>query len=98
MTLINSVTGAYLIIGIYADDLLITEENTKEIEKVILMIKYWFRMKNLGEARNVLGMKILRKTQHLTLDQLEFAAKIAHEFYYEDIYILETSMEPTATV
>lgn len=98
MIMVNPRTGIHVVIGIYVDDLLITGENVEEIEKVIIKIKTEFKMKDLGEARNVLGMRILRNAQHLTLDQAKFAAEIVHEFYYSDGYIFETPIEPNATV
>lgn len=66
--MINKQTGIHIVIGFYVDDLLITREKDEEIEKVILKLKERFKMKDLGEARNVLGMRILREGSLLSLD------------------------------
>ncbi|MGI4816548.1 MAG: reverse transcriptase domain-containing protein [Janthinobacterium lividum] len=85
-----------VIIGIYVDDLLITGEDNEEIEKVIDQLKKRFPMKDLKEARNVLGMRVLRDGPLLSLDQAKYAAEIVREFYYEDGPIYDTPMDPSA--
>lgn len=66
--MINHKTGIHLAIGIYVNDLLITGEDEAEIEKVVNALKQRFKMKDLGQARNVLGMRVLRQGKILTLD------------------------------
>ncbi|KAI0995352.1 hypothetical protein K3495_g12828 [Podosphaera aphanis] len=89
-------SNAHIVIGIYVDDLLITGSNQEEIEKITLKIKNRFKMKDLGPARNVLGMRILRNGDKLSLDQSRYAAEIVHEFYYEDGLIYATPMATNA--
>lgn len=94
--LINHSTGVHIVIGVYVDDLLITGENETEIEKVVDKLKARFNMKDLKEARNVLGMRILRDGQKLSIDQARYAAEIVEEFYYDDAKIWSTPMDTHA--
>lgn len=75
---INSITG--VVIGIHVDDLLITGPNKNEAEKLKESLKVRFKMKDLGLARNVLGMRITRKGKYLTLDQSQYAQSIVRDF------------------
>ncbi|KAI1007805.1 hypothetical protein K3495_g412 [Podosphaera aphanis] len=88
--------NAHIVIRIYIDDLLITGGNQEEIEKIILKIKNRYKMKDLGPARNVLGMRILRNGDKLSLDQSRYAAEIVHEHYYEDGLMYATLMATNA--
>ena len=51
----------YTIIAVYVDDLLIATNNEENLR--LTKQKFWdkFKMKDLGEARNVLGMRIISK-------------------------------------
>lgn len=89
-------SGVHIVIGIYVDDLLITGENDEEIEKVIAKLKQRFKMKDLGLARNVLGMRILRDGDKLSLDQTRYAAEIVSDFYFENAPIYDTPMDHAA--
>ena len=43
---------------LYMDDMLITATNKKHVQKLKAQLKKEFDMKNLGEAKKILGMEI----------------------------------------
>ena len=67
--------GVLVVIGIYVDDILITGPSETANNKVAEQLMGRFEMKDLGEARNVLGIRIQRKGGLLSNDQSQYAAK-----------------------
>ena len=52
---------------LYVDDMLIASKDKNEINKLKLSLKSEFEMKDLGEARRILGMVIVRDRKHFEL-------------------------------
>ena len=50
---------------LYVDDMLIASKDQNEINKLKMLLKSEFEMKNLGEARKILGMEIGRDRKRL---------------------------------
>jgi len=48
---------------LYVDDMLITSQSNKEIQELKLKLKSTFEMKEIGEARKILGIAISRDIQ-----------------------------------
>ena len=82
-----------LAIGIYVDDLLLTGESLVEINRIIKALEGKFKVKDLGLAHHVLGMRILRKDNLLSLDQARYAADVVEQFYYPSSPIYSTPMD-----
>jgi hypothetical protein len=61
-------TESGVIIGVHVDDFMITGEDEVEIRKVKEQLKGRFEMKDLGEAENILGIRIGRHKGKLTID------------------------------
>ena len=53
-------------------------------------------MKDLGEAENILGIRIQRYKGKLTIDQSQFAKETVAQFLYDDSMKHATPMEPEA--
>ena len=53
-------TGSGVIIGVHVDDFMITGEDENAIRKVKKQLHKRFEMKDLGEAENILGIRIRR--------------------------------------
>ncbi|KAM4066718.1 reverse transcriptase (RNA-dependent DNA polymerase) [Hirsutella rhossiliensis] len=66
------------------------------IERVKEKLKGRFEMKDLGEAENILGIRIQRHKGKLMIDQSQFAKEIVAEFLYDDSMKHATPMEPGA--
>ncbi|KID93786.1 copia-like retrotransposable element, partial [Metarhizium majus ARSEF 297] len=66
------------------------------IEKVKEKLKGRFEMKDLGEAENILGIRIQRYKGKLIIDQSQFAKETVAQFLYDDSMKHATPMEPEA--
>ncbi|KAM4067823.1 reverse transcriptase (RNA-dependent DNA polymerase) [Hirsutella rhossiliensis] len=85
-----------VIIGVHVDDFMITGGDEDAIERVKEKLKGRFEMKDLGEAENILGIRIQRHKGKLMIDQSQFAKEIVAEFLYDDSMKHATPMEPGA--
>lgn len=52
---------------LYADDMLIASTSNQELQELKFLLKSEFEMKELGEARRILGMKIMRDRERKSL-------------------------------
>ncbi|GKF96109.1 retrovirus-related pol polyprotein from transposon TNT 1-94 [Tanacetum coccineum] len=61
--------GSFVYLLLYVDDMLISSQSLDEIEKLKIRLKSEFEMKDLGEAKMILGMEIVkdRKLRKLCL-------------------------------
>lgn len=71
-------TNGKVIIGrialaVYVDDLLITDKDEADIFYVKELLKVRFEVKDLGEERMVLGIRVKRYNQQMTLDYLDMS-------------------------
>jgi hypothetical protein len=59
--------SSYIILLLYVDDMLVAGSDMNEIKKLKMQLYSEFDMKNLGAARQILGMRIIRDKQIGTL-------------------------------
>jgi hypothetical protein len=74
-----------LIVGLYVDDMLILGKTPKAIEAAIAHIKKRWAIKDLGDARYILGLRIHRdrKRRLLSLDQIPYIEQMLKRFSLE---------------
>ena len=53
--------GSYIILLLYVDDMLVAGSNMQEINVLKRKLENSFAMKDLGAAKQILGMRITRK-------------------------------------
>lgn len=78
--------GKILIVAVYVDDILIFS-NSDELDLDIRnKLKNTFKMKDLGEASSILGIRITRKKElkTITIDQENYVQRILKRFNMED--------------
>ena len=85
-----------VVIGIHVDDLIITGPSNQEIENLKEKLNKRFRMKDLGIARNVLGVRITQKDDYLMIDQSQYARSIVNDFAMSGTKIYSTPMASDA--
>jgi len=70
--------GSYIIFLLYVDDMLVAGSNMQEINVLKRKLANSFAMKDLGAAKQILGMRITRdrKNRKLTLSQNEYIQKV----------------------
>ena len=59
--------GSYIYLLLYVDDMLIASKSQVEIDKMKAQLNKKFEMKDLGEAKKILGMEISRDKQRSKL-------------------------------
>lgn len=79
-------TGEQIYLLLYVDDMLIACKNMEEIDKLKGLLRTEFEMKDLGQARRILGMEIDRKqgTGELTVTQKGYIGRILDRFNMKD--------------
>ena len=60
MCLFRKLPSEYMYLLLYVDDMLIASKNRSLIDKMKVQLSCEFKLKDLGEARRILGMKIKR--------------------------------------
>jgi len=51
-------SGEYIYLRLYVDDILVASKNRSSIDKLKVQLSSEFKIKNLGEVRRILGVKI----------------------------------------
>ncbi|KAI8431647.1 hypothetical protein MSG28_016126 [Choristoneura fumiferana] len=77
---------------IWVDDILITGKTT-EIKKTIEKLKEEFKIRDLGEVREYLGMEIKREHDKLKISQTKLIEKVLEKFGMTDCKGTQTPME-----
>ncbi|KAE8696421.1 GDSL esterase/lipase APG [Hibiscus syriacus] len=74
--------GSFIYILLCVDDMLIASKSQKEIDKLNAQLNQEFEMKDLGEAKKILGMEISRDRQRgkLCLTQKQYLRKVLQCF------------------
>ena len=74
--------GMFIILVLYVDDMLLASKNIEEINRLKTQMARTFDMKDLGAARQILGMEIFRDRSNgkLWLSQQKYVEKILLRF------------------
>ena len=84
-----------IIIALYVDDFYIVFNNNSDKDELLRVLKSHFKIKDLGEARDCLGMKIVRnwKNGTLLLHQEDYVNSILSKFNMQNCNGVDTPME-----
>ena len=76
---------SFIYLLLYIDDMLIASQSLEEIEKLKTRLKSEFEMKDLGEAKMILGMEIVRdrKLGKLCLTQKQYLRRVLKCFRFD---------------
>ena len=93
---VYSRTCSDAIIVVYVDDLLIGSKSMNEIIKVKNLLKKKFKMTDLGEAKDILGMNIHRNKSEnsITLSQRSYTETLLEKFGMANCKSVSTPLEP----
>ncbi|KAG8492333.1 hypothetical protein CXB51_009816 [Gossypium anomalum] len=74
--------GTFIYLLLYVDDMLIASKSKVEIERLKTQLNLEFEMKDLGEAKKILGMEIWRDRAHdrVSLSQKQYLKKVLQQF------------------
>lgn len=84
-----------IVIVIYVDDIFIfcSDIHKKEKEKLKTELLKKFKVKDLGHARHVLGMRLRRDENNIYLDQEQYVINVLKDFEMTDCKPVNTPME-----
>jgi len=84
------------VILIYVDDLVLTSDDTEEINTIIASLHHHFMIKNLGNLTYFLGLEIARNSSGLHLSQRKYTLDLLHESGMLDFALVATPMTHTS--
>ena len=67
----------------------------EEVEKTKCFLSSKFSMKDMGEADVILGIKIIRNNDGISLSQSHYIEKVLGRFNYKDCSPMATPFDPT---
>ena len=73
-----------VIICLYVDDMLILDNNLSAVIKTKELLSSQFEMKDLGEADVILGVKVIRNSNGISLSQSHYVKKVLEKFNVHD--------------
>ena len=78
----GTINGCNVVIVVYVDDLLFASSSLQALSKVKLQLSEFFKMKDLGPVREMLGIKIERDgdTGSIKISQTEYINKMVERF------------------
>ena len=84
--------GMYIYLLLYVDDMLIACKSLSEINKLKFKLNSEFEMKDLGNAKRILGMNIIRNRDKGTLliTQENYIDKVLEVFGLSNVKVVST--------
>ena len=91
---VKSIDNSYIILLLYVDDMLIAGSNIEEINNLKKQLSKQFAMKDLGAAKQILDMRIIRDKANdtLKLSQLEYVKKVLSRFNINEAKPMSTPL------
>jgi hypothetical protein len=86
--------GSYIILLLYVNDILVAWSNMQDINVLKMKLANSFAMKDLGAAKKILGMRIIRDEENckLALSQGEYIEKALERFRMHNAKPISTSL------
>ena len=91
---LKTVNGSAIYLLLYIDDMLIAAKDKSEIAKLKAQLSNEFEMKDLGAAKKIIGMEIIRERQSgkLYLSQKGYIEKVLRRFNMHDAKPVSTPL------
>ncbi|KAL2252641.1 UNVERIFIED_CONTAM: Retrovirus-related Pol polyprotein from transposon TNT 1-94 [Sesamum indicum] len=87
-----------IILCLYVDDILLIGSCLDIITETKSFLKNKFEMKDMGEANVILGIKLTRSTDGITISQSHYVEKIIEKFDYQNSRIAKTPYDPSVAL
>ncbi|GAA0149688.1 transmembrane signal receptor [Lithospermum erythrorhizon] len=84
-----------VIICMYVDDMLILENTLDVVNKTKELLSSNFEMKDLGEADVILGVRVIRNSEGISLSQSHYVEKVLKKFNSFDVAHARTPYDPS---
>ncbi|KAJ0837837.1 putative RNA-directed DNA polymerase [Helianthus annuus] len=95
---IKSKNSVFIALLVYVDDIVITGNNSEEINKVKQLLNTSFSIKDLGLLKYFLGIEVFRNKQGVCLSQRKFCMDLLAEFGLSGCKPVSTPIEQHYTV
>ncbi|XP_025981715.1 uncharacterized protein [Glycine max] len=86
--------GKGVIICLYVDDMLIFGTDQDQVDETKAFLSSKFDMKDMGEADVILGIKIKRGNNGISISQSHYIEKIFEKFNFKDCSPVSTPIDP----
>lgn len=83
-----------IIIAVYVDDFLIFYVNDEQLSKVKCFLSHAFKMKDIGLAKNCLGLNINQTEEYIEIHQIPYVEEILHRFCMVGCKPVNSPMDP----
>ncbi|KAL2243593.1 UNVERIFIED_CONTAM: Retrovirus-related Pol polyprotein from transposon TNT 1-94 [Sesamum indicum] len=87
-----------IILCLYVDDILLIGSCLDIITETKSFLKNKFEIKDMGEANVILGIKLTRSTDGITISQSHYVEKIIEKFGYQNSRIANTPYDPSVSL
>ncbi|KAK1407693.1 hypothetical protein QVD17_39315 [Tagetes erecta] len=87
-------TGKGVIICLYVDDMLIFGTDQGQVDKTKEFLSSKFAMKDMGEAEVILGIRITRGNNSISISQSHYIEKMLKKFNFQDCSPVGTPIDP----
>ena len=86
----------FIILLLYVDDILIVSRNASRIDELKKQLSKFFAMKDLGHAKQILGMMITRdrNSRKLYLSQEKYIKKVLQRFGFDEAKPVTSPLAP----
>ena len=90
----KKIDNNFIILLLYVDDMLVAGSNMQEIVNLKLKLSKQFEMKDLGAAKQILGMRIKRdaNSRTLLLSQDKYINKVLSRFNMKNAKVVSTRL------
>nr|KAJ0198658.1 hypothetical protein LSAT_V11C600318930 [Lactuca sativa] len=88
-------SGKGVMICLYVDDMLIFGTDLEEVDKTKKFLSSSFDMKDMGEAEVILGIRIRKGNNEISISQSHYIEKILKKFHFENCSPVSTPIDPS---
>nr|GEW23667.1 ribonuclease H-like domain-containing protein [Tanacetum cinerariifolium] len=90
--------NVFIILLVYVDDIVVTENSVNEIENFKQFLKSKFQIKDLGKLKYFLGIEVLDNKDSIYLSQRKYCLELLHEFDLLAAKHVDTPLPENATL
>ena len=86
--------GRFAILIVYIDDIILTEDDIEELERLKNELAATFEIKDLGTLKYFLGMEFARSKEGIFVNQRKYVLNLLSETGLLNCKLAETPVEP----
>ena len=91
----KKINGALVVLALYVDDFFLFSDSVKAADLVASMLEEKVSIRNLGEIREYLGIRVRRSGNCIMLDQSTYIERVIERFNYQNCKPVSSPMERT---